>query len=79
MRKPRTEDKYRNASSKDGTFSPHISKKTAERIDRYCKINNINKTKFIEQCVNERLDDLETEMLDTLTKEQLIEMVKKNW
>lgn len=79
MRKTRNENKCRNVSSKDGTFSPHLSKKTSERIERFCKINNLNKTKFVERCCDERLDVLETEMLDTLTKEQLIEMVKRNW
>ena len=79
MRKPRREDKFRDTASKDNTFSPHLSNKTAERIVRYCKINNINKTQFVERCCNERLDELETDMLSSFTKEQLIEMVKKNW
>lgn len=74
----RKETNYRNnALSKTGTFSPRISVATTNRIIRYCKETNQNKTRFVEKCVNERLDDLEKEMLNEMSKEQLIEMLMR--
>lgn len=75
MARSRNEKNYRNTKSKDGTLSPHISKKTAERIIRYCKANNLNKTKYIEECCNRCLDSDERNMYDLFSKEQLIDML----
>lgn len=75
MPRTRNETGYRKVVSSNGGFSPHISKKTNERITRYCKKNNLNKTKFVEQCCNERLDVLEKMMLSEMTKEELISMI----
>jgi len=74
----RKENNLRNTTSKDGSFSPHISHQTAERIRKYCKLTNQNKTKFVEQCCNERLDVLEVEQLQKLSKEELIKLIIKN-
>ena len=71
----RIETGYRKVSSASGDFSPHISKKTNERITRYCKMQNINKTKFVEECCNKRLDILEREALEAKSKEELIAML----
>ena len=75
MRKEREETNCRNVKSKDGSFSPHISKQTAERMAKYCHLTNINKTKFVERCINERLDDLEKEYYEALTKDDLIALI----
>lgn len=75
MRKDRIETNCRNVRSKDGSFSPHIGKTTAERLARYCRLKNINKTKFVEQCINERLDGLEREYYETLSKDELIGLI----
>lgn len=76
MRKQRTESNHRRTtSSKDGRFSPHIGKNVAERIERYCRQTNQNKTKFVEKCCMERLDVLEKDLLMNLSKEDLIEMI----
>ena len=77
MRKKRNEENYRETRAADGGYSPHISKETAERIARYCKLTNQNRTKFIEKCINERLDVLEDEYLTTLSKEELIKLIKR--
>ena len=77
MARERNETSFRNASSKDGSFSPHIGKATTERLTKYCKEINKNRTKFVEECINERLDVLEQEFLNGLTKEQLIEMLMR--
>lgn len=73
----RNERSFRNRSSKDGTYSPHIGGPTTERLTKYCKETNQNRTRFVEKCINERLDVLETEFYQALSKEQLIEMLMK--
>lgn len=75
MRKERTEVSCRNTKSKDGTFTPRINKPTAERLIRYCSLKDLNKTKFVEQCVNERLDALEREFFESMSKDELIDMI----
>lgn len=77
MSKTRNESQYRNTVTKDGRFSPHLNKATSERIAKYCHSMNINKTRFVEQCVNECLDTLEREFYEALTKEELINLILK--
>lgn len=74
-KRTRIETGYRHIKSEDGSYSPHISKKTNARIDRYCRVLNINKKNFVEDCCNQRLDDLEKEMLQALQKDELIDML----
>lgn len=74
MQRTRTETGCRNVSSKDG-FSPHIGRPTAERLTKYCQLKNINRTKFVEQCVNDRLDILEKEYYEALSKDDLIALI----
>ena len=71
----RNETCFRTVQSKNGVFSPHISKTTADRLFKYCKTANINRTKFVEECINVRLDTLERELYESKTKEELIEML----
>ena len=74
----RFESNYRKTSTKDGCFSPKLSQKISKRIIRYCERQDINKTKFVEDCVAERLDVLERESLNGMSKEMLIEMILAN-
>ena len=76
-RKKRVETNFRNIKAKDGTFSPHIRKETTERLTKYCHNTDTNRTKFVENCINERLDVLENEFYLSLSKEQLIELLTK--
>ena len=71
----RNETNFRNMPSKDGRFSPHLSKRTSERLTRYCKSTDQNKTKFAEKCINDTLDLLEIDLLQSKTKEELIYML----
>ena len=73
----RNEKGYRGTNSRNGEFSPRISTATAERVKRYCSIMNINKTKFVEQCVISQLDVLEKDYLNNLSKDELIAMLLK--
>ena len=71
----RVENGCRGTQSKDGTFSPHIGRATAERLSKYCSLRNINKTRFVEQCINKALDQLETEYYKSLSKEELVSII----
>lgn len=73
--KTRTEECYRYTHTKDGGFSPKLSQPVVKRLIRYCEQQNLNKTKFVEKCVTERLEVLEKEALNNMTKEMLIEML----
>lgn len=72
----RKNEGFREKISKNGTFSPHLGKKVSERLTEYCRASNINRTAFVNQCVSEKLDVLETEMYMQMTKEQLIELLQ---
>lgn len=78
MRKERVEENYRNVKSKDGTFSPHINKTTTERLVKYCHAININRTKFVHECINKQLDVLEREYYESLSKDDLITLILNN-
>lgn len=71
----RNETSFRESYSKDGRFSPIIDKKTAERINKYCKATNQTRTNFVVRCINERLDELEYDYLQGLSKDELIKMI----
>ena len=71
----RNETSFRNAKSQDGTFSPHLNKATSERLTRYTRMTNQNRTRFVEHCVNAQLDTLEKEFFLSKSKEELIEML----
>ena len=60
---------------KTRTFIPHIGKATAKRLFKYCRLANINKTRFVEQCINARLDILERNYYESLSKEELIRLL----
>lgn len=74
-RKPRVETNCRKVRSKDGSFSPHIGKRLADRIDRYCKRHNTNKTKFVEACIAAQLSVLEMQDYESYSKEELIALL----
>ena len=74
-KRTRKEEFYRDTNSKDGGISPKFGKVTADRVIRYCKATNQNKTRFMEKCVNERLDVLEMELYENMTREELIAMI----
>lgn len=77
MARTRNESGYRHTTPKDGRGSFHLGETTTSRIFKYCSMMNINKTKFVEQCVNESLDKLETEYYESLDKETLIRLLRE--
>ena len=76
-KKERVEVNFRNVTAKDGTFSPHIGKATTDRLTKYCHNRNITRTKFVERCINERLDILEPEYYHSLSKDELVQLLTK--
>ena len=53
---------YYESSQKDGGFCPHLEAPIAKRINRYCRIKNLNKTKFVTDCLDAQLSILERDI-----------------
>ena len=68
---------YHNTTSASGEFSPRVGKETNQRLTKYCKATNQNKTKFVEQCINEKLDVVEREIYESMSKDDLINLLMK--
>lgn len=66
---------FKNSASKDGSLSAHISKFTNERLARYCKEAGLNRTRFIEECINEKLENVERELYMSKSKEELVDLL----
>lgn len=77
QRKPRA-DGYRNVSSMTGEISPRIPADLAVRIKRYCRMTGISCTAFVVAAVRQHLSDLEPELYNSLTREQLIELLQED-
>lgn len=77
MGKVRIEKGYRATTNKDGEISVRIEKNLAERVRLHCQMNNLSKTKFVNECVQMRMDNIKREMMEQMTKEELIEMIEK--
>ena len=72
-KRSRNETNIRRTKSKDGTFSPHIKPELAKRITRFCELTNQNKTRFTEAVIAIGLDIKERELLETSSKDDLID------
>lgn len=67
---------FKNVSkSSNGEFSPRITKDINDRLTRYCKIKNINKTLFVRQCIVEKLDTCERDIYENMSKDELITLL----
>lgn len=66
---------FKNSTSKDGSLSAHISKYTNDRLARYCKEAGLNRTRFIEECINEKLETAEKDLYMSKSKEELVEIL----
>ena len=49
---------YKNCNSENGTFSCHIKKETNTKLDIYCRINGINKTAFVNEMVDKKMEEM---------------------
>lgn len=66
---------YIESTQKDGGFCPHLESPIAKRIDRYCRVNNLNKTKFVTECLDAQLRILEKDIYKDMSKEELIDLL----
>ena len=74
-KRTRIENNYRRSDSKSGEYSPKLGKQLADRIHKYCRRHNINKAKFVEECINAQMDILERQDYESYTKEELIALL----
>ena len=49
---------YKNTESKNGEFSPRITKENNKYLDIYCSINGLNKTTFVNEIVKEKMEEV---------------------
>lgn len=77
MGRVRIEKGYRATANKDGEISTRIEKNLAERVRLHCQRNNLSKTKFVNECVQMRMDNIEREMMEQMSKEELIRIIEK--
>ena len=70
----RNSDGYRKNISKDGMRSPHISEKTANKIDVIARHQGINFTKCCEQALDEYAGRY-IDGLDLIQREELLRML----
>lgn len=71
----RNSDGYRKNISSDGTRYPHISKKTANKIDVIAKHQGINFT----ICVERALEDYANRYIDSLDLIERDELLRMLW
>ena len=67
--------RYKETKSKTGKLQVDINQELTKRITTYCKNNNLNKSKFVEECVDRNLSRLEKEYYSNLSKEELINIL----
>ena len=70
----RNEDGYRHTLAKNGSLTVHLSPDITEKIMAYCQRNNLNKAKFVEDCVKKQLIVAEREELTKMDHDMLVEL-----
>lgn len=74
MKRTRNSDGYRKNISKDGMRSPHISEKTARKIDIIAKHKGINFTKACEEALDQYAADY-IKNLDIIAQQELLQLL----
>lgn len=64
--------KFKRTNNMTGEFETKLNKEVNERLTEYCRAKNLNKTKYVNQIVMERLDQDLNDMYSSMTKEELI-------
>lgn len=77
MGKIRNSDGYRKNISSDGRRSPHISEKTAAKIDVIARHKGINFTKACEEALEEYAKKY-IDSLDIIEQQELLKMLWEN-
>lgn len=69
--------KYVKSKSTNGELTVHIEAETAKRVKRYCKAKNINCKEFINELLQEKMQELNATKYDGMTREELLDLVKR--
>lgn len=67
--------KYKNVVSKNGIYTLHINAELNGRISSYCKMKNLNKSKYLNDCINKAVREDEMQFLQELPKDELIRII----
>lgn len=76
-KRTRVQKGFKKSHSKDGTLSIQIDTELAVRIRRHCQQMNINCKKFITDIIETSFEEIEAHKYDALTKEELIDMLRR--
>lgn len=68
----------RGNKPKNGEYVSHIPRAIAERLRKYCKLTNQNCQRYVERCIIANLDIDERKILESMNKDELIDMILKN-
>lgn len=55
---PKREFGFKHTESKNGEFSPRITKENNRYLDIYCSINGLNKTIFVNDLIKEKMTEI---------------------
>lgn len=64
--------KFKRTNNMTGEFGTKLNKEVNERLTEFCRAKNLNKTKYVNQIVMERLDQDLNELYNSMSKEELI-------
>ena len=67
--------KYNNTVSKAGIYTLHLNAELNKQISEYCKMKNLNKAKYLNECISKAIQNDESEFLSTLSKEELVQII----
>lgn len=77
QKRKRKVETFVKSKSKDGSLSVTIVPDVAKRVRNYCKMKNLNCTKLICDIVAEKMSELEAAKYDDMSREDLLELVKR--
>ena len=69
--------KYVRSKSKTGELTVHVNADTTALIKEYCKMHSVNCKQFVNDVLTEKMQELEQNKYDGLTKEELINLLKE--
>ena len=67
--------KYKNTVSKTGIYTLHINAELNKQISEYWKMKNLNKAKYLNECISKAIQNDESDFLSTLSKEELVQII----
>lgn len=69
--------RYVRSKSKTGELTVHVNADTTALIKEYCQMHSVNCKQFVNDVLAEKMAELEQNKYDSLTKEELIELLKE--